>query len=81
MLSVIYHTARRATLILIRLSVRRDLQTFVSSITQATVRNASRGRKRLDSAMDKFEFAGASPILVAVKETRRTTPIDRLITA
>jgi hypothetical protein len=30
--------------------------------------------------MAKVEFAGASPI-VAVKETKRTTPIDRLITA
>jgi len=34
MLSAIYHTALATTLILIRPSVRRDLQTFVSSITQ-----------------------------------------------
>jgi hypothetical protein len=31
--------------------------------------------------MAKVEFAGAKPNLVAVKETKRTTPIDRLITA
>jgi len=39
------------------------------------------GKKRLDTAMAKVEFAGAKPNLVAVKETKRTTPIDRLITA
>jgi len=27
------------------------------------------GKKRLDTAMDKFEFVGAKPILVAVRKT------------
>jgi hypothetical protein len=41
---------------------------------------ASGKEERLETAMDNFEFSNASPILVAVKESR-FTPIDRLITA
>src|SRR5689334_6051773 len=68
MLSANYHTALATTLILIRLSVRRDLQTFVSSITQATVRNASRGRRDLIQRWPKWNLPAQNQISLLSKK-------------
>ena len=81
LLSANYHTARATTLIGIRLSVRRDFRHSFHRSRRDDSAEREQGKKRLDTAMAKVEFAGAKPNLVAVKETKRTTPIDRLITA
>jgi hypothetical protein len=75
-----YHTARATPLVLIRLLVRRGLQDIRFTDHDMTSGARASGKRVTSNAMYEFKFSGASPILVAVKESRFAS-MNRLITA
>jgi hypothetical protein len=75
-----YHTARATTLILIRPLVRRGLEDIRFPDHDMTSGARASGNRVTSYAMNDFEFSGASPILVAVKESRFAS-MNQLITA